>query len=80
MDPQQCWKEICSAVDERRREDLEASVEAMQEWLDKGGAPPLVSLNPGQITCISNKEVLTTFVRALCQRYLTISKEWSATE
>lgn len=80
MDPQQCWDEICAAVNEGRRDDLRASVEAMLAWLDKGGAPPLVTLSPNQVTCVSNKEVLGIFVRALCKRYLAISEEWPASE
>ena len=79
MDPQQCWEDICSAVNEQRREDLEASVTNMLEWLDKGGAPPMVSLNPSQVTCIKNEEVLTMFVRSLCRKYLAISREWPTT-
>ncbi|QDV74540.1 hypothetical protein [Botrimarina mediterranea] len=76
MDPQKCWEEICSAVNEQRSEDLQASVDAMLEWLDKGGDPPLVSLHSGQVTCVSNKEVLAMFVRSLCRKYLKIAKEW----
>ena len=80
MDPQQCWEDICAAVNEGRRDDLRESVEAMLEWLDRGGTPPLVSLNPNQVTCVSNKEVLELLVRSLCKRYLAIAEEWPASD
>lgn len=76
MDQQACWKEICPVVEERRREDLESSVEAMLAWLDKGGSPPLVSLHLGQLTCIANREVLAMFVRTLCREFLVMSRMW----
>ena len=59
---------------------LRESVEAMLEWLDRGGTPPLVSLNPNQVTCVSNKEVLELLVRSLCKRYLAIAEEWPASD